>query len=138
MRPDGHSRVPVVREHALPPRQVAERGCLGSRLEGERELLRLARSPWHRLLPEDETELPEELPPRKVEPVAGATFDERLERIARQRSPAGEIGDVRNGPFASRSETSASGLVLFTTEEMYEIPIRTAGCPRSRTWRRSG
>ena len=81
MRLDRHARVAVVREHALPAREVAERGRLGRRLELERQLLHLAVGSRHRLRTEDEAELPEEVTPRFPEAVAGAALDERLEAV---------------------------------------------------------
>ena len=81
MRLDGHARVPVVREHPLPAREVAERRCLGRRLELERKLLHLSLRPRHGLCAEDEPELPEEIASRLPEAVAGAALHERLQPV---------------------------------------------------------
>ena len=112
MRPDREPRVPVVGEHALPARQVAKRGRLGGRVERERELLRLAVRSRHRLRPEHEPELPEEVAALAAEAVARAAFDERLEPVARERGAASEVADVAKRPVRIALGDERLGFVL--------------------------
>jgi len=108
VRVHGEARVPVVGEHPLPGRQVAERGRRGGRGKRERELPRLASRARDGAGAEREPELPEELPPRAAEAVAGAPLHQRFERAAEEARAAGEVADAAEGAFSSRLATSAS------------------------------
>ena len=116
MRPDRHARVAVVREHALPARQVAEGRRLGRRVELERKLLHLALGARHRLRAEDEAELPEEIAAWAPEAVAGAALHERLEAVVGELRPAREIGDVAVRPVRVPLGDERLGLVLPSDE----------------------
>ncbi len=112
MRPDREPGVAVVREHAFPARQVAKRGRGGGRVERERELLRLPAGPRHRLRPEDEPELPQELTARLPEAVAGTALDECLEPVAREPAAPREVGDVAERPVRVALGDERLGVVL--------------------------
>src|SRR5215210_1916429 len=112
MDTDREARRPVLREHSLPPRLLAQRRGGRSWVERERELALLAAAQRNRLRARDEAELPEELPPAAAEAVARAGSDERLEPRAVERRALRQLPHPAERPAPLALSHERIGLVL--------------------------
>ena len=113
MDADREAGQPVVREHPLPAREIAERRCGSGRSEPQRELLGCALRPGHRAgdastRPSSHSSVAAAL----AERVACAPLDERDEAVPRDRRPSREVANVQVGPVRVPLVDEGNGIVL--------------------------